>query len=273
MPCPPMMPQFPQQLPCAPQMPMMQQQMPCMPQQNFMMPPQFPMQQSFQHPCLQSMGGSFAGSQMMLPQGGMSNYLGYGSPSYPGSNMNMMGGFPSTGRVLVMASKNFRSKFYCRCFCVFSILLSFLVNETCSKSVRVHAHGQRLSIPRYPYIKDRIIRSNSGKLLSVDTNGIHRPNNAIEIEQELSLTTQTLPLFDFETQHTCVTACYACVEGPLHSEGSNKKQSSDENCGPMCDCADMCFTNSIEEVNSQFGGENSCWLRSYLQALAGEQVI
>ncbi|CAF0895709.1 unnamed protein product [Didymodactylos carnosus] len=163
-------------------------------------------------------------------------------------------------------------KIHYRCFYL-CIVFSILLNETYSKSVYPHAHGQRLSISRYPHTKDRMLRSILGKLLNVDTNVIYTPGNDIPpIEQESS-TILPQTLFDFKAQHTCVTACYACLGGPSSLEESNIKRSSDENCGPMCDCADMCFTTSLKEVNLQYGGEKSCWLRSYLQAISDEPVM
>ncbi|CAM2707114.1 unnamed protein product [Rotaria socialis] len=71
-------------------------------------------------------------------------------------------------------------------------------------------------------------------------------------------------------QIACLSACQQCVEE--HQIGSRMKK-ADDNCGPMCDCADSCFLMPTVEVgkvyghntNSEYGKE--CWWRVYSEML------
>ncbi|CAM4757630.1 unnamed protein product [Rotaria magnacalcarata] len=68
------------------------------------------------------------------------------------------------------------------------------------------------------------------------------------------------------------SACQQCVEE------NQKIKKADDNCGPMCDCADSCFLMSAVEVgklygqntNSEYGRE--CWWRVYTEMLNNDML-
>ncbi|CAM4827823.1 unnamed protein product [Rotaria magnacalcarata] len=76
-------------------------------------------------------------------------------------------------------------------------------------------------------------------------------------------------------QIACLSACQQCVE---ENQVGKKIKKADDNCGPMCDCADSCFLMSAVEVgklygqntNSEYGRE--CWWRVYTEMLNNDML-
>jgi len=70
-------------------------------------------------------------------------------------------------------------------------------------------------------------------------------------------------------QYACTEGCSRCLEEYPFLDDEHKKRSelNGVNCGPMCDCADSCTHQTIEQVDREYGGETSCWRRVYFRVI------
>ncbi|CAF1129420.1 unnamed protein product [Rotaria magnacalcarata] len=123
----------------------------------------------------------------------------------------------------------------------------------------------------------RSLRNLVGKLVDTDTNTIYSVDGHRQQDIPRNSGTTTVasvapispPSYE---QIACLSACQQCVEE------NQKIKKADDNCGPMCDCADSCFLMSAVEVgklygqntNSEYGRE--CWWRVYTEMLNNDML-
>ncbi|CAF4344430.1 unnamed protein product [Rotaria socialis] len=121
----------------------------------------------------------------------------------------------------------------------------------------------------------RSLRNLVGKLVDTETNTIYSVDGHRQQGMPWNSGTTTAASVapsspPSSEQIACLSACQQCVEE--HQIGSRMKK-ADDNCGPMCDCADSCFLMPTVEVgkvyghntNSEYGKE--CWWRVYSEML------
>ncbi|UJR26339.1 hypothetical protein I4U23_007674 [Adineta vaga] len=72
-----------------------------------------------------------------------------------------------------------------------------------------------------------------------------------------------------QEEMACLAACHSCLQG-----FSFHQKRDDDNCGPMCDCADRCFFMPAEQVGNMYNQISSirngpdCWWRNYNEFFA-----
>ncbi|CAF1086991.1 unnamed protein product [Adineta ricciae] len=68
-----------------------------------------------------------------------------------------------------------------------------------------------------------------------------------------------------QDEMACLAACHSCLQG----FPAQRKKKDDDNCGPMCDCADRCFFMPVEQVGNMYNqisnirNGRDCWWRAY----------
>ena len=125
------------------------------------------------------------------------------------------------------------------------------------------------------------LRSLIGKLVDTETNTVysvdgHRQHETPWNSGTTTSATPSAPNAPPNPEEiACLAACQSCVEE--YPIGVRKKKAED-NCGPMCDCADSCFRIPVQQVgkiygqnsNTEYGRE--CWWRVYTEMLSNDMI-
>ncbi|CAF1087441.1 unnamed protein product [Adineta ricciae] len=117
----------------------------------------------------------------------------------------------------------------------------------------------------------RSLRNLIGNLIDTEANVIYTIDGQKQVNAagRADATTTMNPLAVIagpkQDEMACLAACHSCLQG----FPAQRKKKDDDNCGPMCDCADRCFFMPVEQVGNMYNqisnirNGRDCWWRAY----------
>ncbi|UJR26338.1 hypothetical protein I4U23_007674 [Adineta vaga] len=122
----------------------------------------------------------------------------------------------------------------------------------------------------------RTLRNLIGNLIDTEANIVYTIDGQKQVNTPVhsdATTTTVSPLAAVsapkQEEMACLAACHSCLQG-----FSFHQKRDDDNCGPMCDCADRCFFMPAEQVGNMYNQISSirngpdCWWRNYNEFFA-----